>query len=233
MKKILLPIAAIIGTTAIFNSALARDYETEARDLGDFNKIVLNGSADVNIVVGETQSVEVRTESDYMSRVKTEVRGNTLYISQEGRHWRNVDVMLDVRVENLNGIIIDGSGDFDVTNLDSENFEIAINGSGDVNVSGNSISYDVEIDGSGDVTLSGDCNSMVVDVDGSGDVDAENLKCKTVDLTLEGSGDIDAYVSDSLVLTMQGSGDVTIYGDPVLKHPRMKGSGDLRIIEEK
>ena len=233
MKKILLPLAAIMGTTAIFNYALARDYETEARDLDDFDKIVLNGSADVNIVVGETQSVEVRTESDYMSRVKTEVKGNTLYISQEGRHWRNVNVTLEVRVEDLNGIIIDGSGDFDVINLDSDSFELAINGSGDVNLSGNSVSYDVEIDGSGDVTLSGGCNSMVVDVDGSGDVDAENLKCKTVDLTLEGSGDIDAYVSDELVLTMQGSGDVTIYGDPVLKHPRMKGSGDLRFIEEK
>ena len=159
MKKILLPIAAITGTTAILNSALASDYETEPRDLGGFNKIVLNGSADVNIVVGETQSVEVRTESDYVSRVKTEVKGKTLYISQEGRRWRNVDVTLEVSVENLNGIIIDGSGDFDVTNLDSESFELAINGSGDVNLSGNSGSFNVEIDGSGDVSLSGGCDS--------------------------------------------------------------------------
>ncbi len=226
-------LAAFLATTMLVAPGLARDYDevTETRDLSAFNKIVIQGSADVNVEVGRTQNVEVTTESDYLARVKTEVRNNTLYISQKGKRWRNVDVTLEVRVQELNGVTIEGSGDFDITNLDSDSFDIIIDGSGDVDLWGKSNNFYVEIDGSGDVTLSGGCGALVVDVDGSGDVDAEDLKCKTVDLTLEGSGDIDAWASDSVTVDMEGSGDVTIYGNPGRVRPSMSGSGSFEVVD--
>lgn len=234
MKKLHLALTTFLGTALAFNAAVARDNDlvSETRELGTFNKIVLKGSADVNVVVGEAQSVEVRTESEYLDRVETEVRGNILYISQEGRRWRSVDVTLEISVEDLNGVTIKGSGDFDITNLDSESFEIIIKGSGDVDVSGQAASFNVYIQGSGDIDLSGGCGSMDVEVEGSGDVDASNLTCENVDLTLDGSGDIDVYASKSLIANMEGSGDVTIYGNPDRFRPKMKGSGSIDFVDE-
>ena len=227
-------LSAFLATTMFVAPGLARnkDEATETRDLSVFSKIVIKGSADVNVEVGGAQNVAVTTESDYLARVETEVRNKTLYISQEGKRWRNVDVTLDVKVPTLNGVKVQGSGDFDITNLDSDAFDVTIKGSGDVNVSGNSNSYDVEIDGSGDVTLSGGCSSMVVDINGSGDVDAKDLKCEEVDLTVDGSGDTDVYASKSLIVDMEGSGDVTIYGDPDRFRPRMHGSGDFEFVDD-
>jgi len=228
-------LGALLAGAGIAHPATAhdRDMSSEVRDLPVFSKIVVKGSADVNVVAGERQSVEVTTESDYLSRVETEVRGDTLYISQEGRNWRNVDVNLEVRVGNLNGVYVQGSGDFDIANLNSDAFEVIIQGSGDVVVSGKSKSFNLEIDGSGNVMLSGDCGSLDVEIDGSGDVDSRNLKCETVDVFIDGSGDVDVYASRSVVAEMEGSGDLKIYGDPDKIRPKIKGSGSFEVIDSK
>ena len=225
--------ALLAGTTAI-GTALAHDGNkvSETRDLDTFNRIVINGSADVDITAGEAQSVKVLTESDHLDLVKTDVRNNTLYISMERHRWRHTGVNLDITVQDLNGVEVEGSGDFNIRNVNSDTFDIIIDGSGDVDFSGNSTSFKIEIDGSGDIFLSGECGSLVVDVDGSGDINAENFKCETAELTLEGSGDVDVYADQSVQVDISGSGDITIYGDPGNVRPRINGSGSFEIVEE-
>ena len=43
---------------------------------------------------------------------------------------------------------------------------------------------------------------------------------------------MDAFASDSVRLDINGSGDVTIYGDPQNVRPRIRGSGNLEIVEK-
>jgi len=227
---------SVLVAGAVFAGSAAahgRDMSSEAREVPAFSKIVVKGSADVNVVVGQSQSVEVTTESEYLSRVGTQVRGDTLYITQEGHHWRNIDVNVEISVATLNGVYVHGSGDFDIGHLDSEAFEVIIEGSGDVVVSGKSKSFNLEIDGSGDITLAGDCGSLDVEIDGSGDVDSHDLKCETVKVFIDGSGDVDVYASKSLTAEMEGSGDLTIYGDPDRFRPKISGSGSLKFADEK
>lgn len=226
-------VSLFTGSVAI-DPALAHDGEqtSETRDLKTFDKIVLDGSADVNITVGDPQKVEIQTDSGYLDLIKTEVKNHTLYISQERHHWRGTNVLFEISVANLTGITIDGSGDFDIRNVDSDTFDIEIDGSGDVYLSGKSDSFGVEIDGSGDVILEGGCNSLVVEVDGSGDIDTRSLTCKSADVTVEGSGDVDVFASDVAIVDMSGSGDVTIYGNPDRLRPRVSGSGTFKVIEE-
>lgn len=214
MKKIY-KATAFGAALALAPTMVLADEVSEVRDLSEFSRIVIESSADVNVEVGGTQRVEVFADDDKISRVETEVRGGTLYISiKDGKWWRNSHVNLDIQVKSLNGIEIDGSGDISVVNVDSNDFEI-------------------EIDGSGDVDLEGKCGALTINVDGSGDINSKEMKCASASIDINGSGDVDVYASESIVLDINGSGDIKVYGDPDKVRPTISGSGDLRFVDDK
>ena len=62
-------LAAVLAASAAMGTTLAHDGDkvSETRDLDTFNRIIIEGSADVDITAGEAQSVEVFTESDHLN----------------------------------------------------------------------------------------------------------------------------------------------------------------------
>lgn len=204
-------LAALLGTTMFVSSSMADDETTDSRDVDEFTRIVIEGAMDMVIEVGGSQSVEVTTDSEYLSRVETRVEDETLYISQEGR-WRNREVDIEISVRSLDGITLEGAADIDATGIDSDSFEL-------------------EIDGAGDVTLEGTCGAFEIEINGAGDVDAEELICESVDVTINGAGDVDAYASESVEAELNGVGDITICGDPSSVRPRIHGLGSFEVSD--
>jgi len=216
-----LALAALMGTTMLVPSGLAHSgEETESRNLDEFNRVVIEGAMDVVIEVGKSQSVKVSADEDYLDRVETHVDDGTLYISQEGRRWfgtegrrwHDANVDIEISVRNLDGIFIEGAADVEATGIDSDDFEL-------------------EIDGAGDVTLEGTCGTVTIEINGAGDIDAEDLKCKNVDVTINGAGDVDASASESVIAELNGVGDITICGDPDRVRPSIHGLGSFEVID--
>jgi len=205
-------LAALLGTTMFVSTSLADDEATESRDVDEFTRIVIEGAMDLVIEVGGSQSVEVTTDEDYLSRVETRVDEDTLYISQKGRRWRNADVDIEITVRSLDRIYLEGAADIDVTGIDSDMFEL-------------------EIDGAGDITLEGSCDTVSIEINGAGDIDAEDLKCKSVYVIINGAGDVDAYASESVEAELNGVGDITICGDPSSVRPRIHGLGSFEVSD--
>ena len=205
-------LAALLGTTMFVSSSLADDEATDSRDVDEFTRIVIEGAMDLVIEVGGNQSVEVTTDEDYLSRVETHVDEDTLYISQKGRRWHNADVDIEITVRSLDAITLEGAADIDVTGIDSDMFEL-------------------EIDGAGDVTLEGSCDTVSIEINGAGDIDAEDLKCKSVYVIINGAGDVDAYASESVEAELNGVGDITICGDPSSVRPRIHGLGSFEVSD--
>ncbi len=205
-------LAALLGTTMFVSSSLADDEATDSRDVDEFTRIVIEGAMDLVIEVGGSQSVEVTADEDYLSRVETRVDEDTLYISQEGRRWRNADVDIEITVRSLDAITLEGAADIDVTGIDSDMFEL-------------------EIDGAGDITLEGSCDTVSIEINGAGDIDAEDLKCKSVYVIINGAGDVDAYASESVEAELNGVGDITICGDPSSVRPRIHGLGSFEVSD--
>lgn len=204
---------AVLGAAvmAVPGTALA-DKATETRDVDTFTRVFIDGSADITIEAGSGQRVEVTADSEILPYVETEVRNGTLYVSQDVprklHKMFNRGATLRISVEKLEGVEIEGSGDIDATNIESDRFEAIV-------------------DGSGDIDLEGTCGDLYLEVNGSGDIDADQLKCTNAEVTIDGSGDVDIYATGSLKIDMEGSGDVTVYGDPQNVRPKMHGSGDL------
>lgn len=202
-------LALVMGATMMASPVMAQD-SSETRDVSEFSRIVIEGAMDIDVVVGKSQEVEVSTDRGYLGRVETRVDGNTLYISQEGRRWRNIDVEITISVENLTAFIIEGAADVDISGIDSDSFLL-------------------EIDGAGDVSLSGECGDAEYEINGAGDIDAEDFECKSVDITINGAGDADVYASESVRAVLNGVGDIRVCGNPDRVRPSIHGLGSFEV----
>jgi hypothetical protein len=180
---------------------------TQTRDVGAFTRIDNRDSVDVQLHVGEPQSVRVRAGEKVIDDVRTVVRDGALQVTFDHHGFGSDDVVIEASVPKLTGIEASGSGDIDAKYIDADAFE-------------------VRSDGSADITLDGTTKRLSVDLDGSGDADLGQLKAREAHVTVGGSGDADVQANQKLEVALDGSGDVRYHGDPALTR-RVDGSGDL------
>jgi hypothetical protein len=231
------------------------DYLTKKHNLASFSKIQNSASIDVDVQVGESQSISVMASQKYLDRLILTVENDTLFIttkkgsSKNGFSWEKNKNKITIDMEELNGIYIQGSSDITAHDVNTDvmtvgirgsgdvrldgkcgNFNLSIRGSGDFDTSGFSCSSaSVDVRGSGDVYLAGECNDLNLQIMGSGDINAKNYKCSDVTVGVKGSGDVAAYASQSVKMTLRGSGDITIKGNPKSVEKNKAGSGDISV----
>ena len=169
--------------------------KTEPREVGEFDKIHLNGSPNVNIVIGPERSVSVTADDNLLAVIDTVVEDGTLVIGGSEPFRTRLGVTVQITVPALTHVAVHGSGDVKVKGLDAEMFKAEIQGSGDISVAGRAEELDVEIQGSGDVKL-------------------DELAAKRAAVEVQGSGDSTINVSDELTVHVAGNGDVKYIGSP-------------------
>ncbi len=204
---------SLVASTVLVSAALAQEpvegsgvSKTELRDVGEFDKVHLNGSPNVNIVIGPERSISVTTDENLLEVIQTSVEDGTLVIGGSEPFRTRLGVTVQITVPALTHVAVHGSGDVTVKQLDAEKFKAEIQGSGDIRVAGRAEELDVEIQG-------------------SGDVDLDELAAKRASVEVQGSGDSTINVSDELTVHVMGSGDVKYVGEPkVTKTGEASGS---------
>ena len=210
VKRTAVTALALLAALSLGGQAALAEETTEARDLDTFTRIVIKGAVDISVVAGaKKQSVQITAESRYLARVETEVDGDTLIISQKrGRHSRDVEI--EISMVKLNDFVVDGFADVEISGVESEKFELTINGAGDIDIEGT-------------------CGSALFEINGAGDLNASELKCKAVEVKIDGMGDADVFASESIVAFINGVGDVEVYGNPSSVKPRIRGWGSFEL----
>ena len=195
------------GAEPVAGSGVAK---TEPRDVGEFDKIHVNGSPNVNIVIGPERSVSVTADDNLLAVIDTVVEDGTLVIGGNQGFRTRLGVTVQITVPALTHVAVHGSGDVTVKQLDAEKFKAEIQGSGDISVAGRAEELEVEIQGSGDVKL-------------------DELAAKRAAVEVQGSGDSTIKVSDELTVHTAGSGDVKYMGDPKVTKTG-DASGDVKKV---
>jgi hypothetical protein len=185
---------------------------SETRALSPFHRIVAHDSIDVDVKIGETQSVAVRADDNLVEWVRTSVDDGTLEIRWRSRHGKGSSTRssprVDIVVRSLDGLEMCGSGDARVSGLKGDSFVIALSGSGDARAEGA-------------------VERLTVELSGTGDADLFGLEARAVEVSLSGSGDAEVTARESLRADISGSGDVDYRGDPKSVKREISGSGDL------
>lgn len=185
------------------------DLITVELDLKSFERIQSSGSFDIKVTIGKEQKVLLTIDDNLIDNVRTRVKGKTLKIGSRGSFSSRRGGSFEITVPSLDRVSISGSGHVEVFDLDAEEFEFHVSGSGDLEAEGR-VEY------------------LEISVSGSGEVDTRDLKAENVFVKVSGSGDVDVFASNNFEGSVSGSGDITYYGNPKHADGSTSGSGRIR-----
>lgn len=182
----------------------------EDRALVGFDRIIIDDNAQVDITVGQDYSVRVRGPEGYLQRINTRVLGDALVIDQEEMNLSPEEVVIMITMPALHGIDYNAAGDVKAYDIESDFFELSINGMGSM-------------------YLEGVCDVLKVTVDGVGDLEASKFRCQDVDLRFDGVGSAEVYASNKINADVSGIGSVDVYGNPRYISKDASGIGSFDI----
>lgn len=240
MKKSIVLFAALILSVSSVNAQWWSNEKikgngnvtTESRTTGDYDKVLLVGSMDVDLVKGTEGKLKVEAESNLHEYIVTEVENGVLKITvKKGISISpsgNRDIKVTVPFQAIEGVSLTGSGDINgMDEIKAESFVTSITGSGNMNLNLDVNDLEGSITGSGDMDLQGSAEMFTCKVTGSGDFNAGDLKANEVEAVVSGSGDIEVTALSELKARVSGSGDISYKGNPKKQDFKTSGSGSV------
>ena len=185
--------------------------KSESRDVPAFEAITCDGGYEGQIDCQAKQSLTIETDENLLPLVKTEVHNKTLHIYTKGFLLPSNRIRIAASVPNINGFTSNGSTEGDINNINNDDLDISINGSGKLHLNGKSGNVDFH-------------------TSGSSKIDAGSLISENSHIQINGSGNIQVFATNSINVQINGSGTVKYKGDAKSVNQQINGSG--RIIKE-
>jgi len=203
-------------------------------DVNSFSELSLGISANLYVKQGSNEKVEIECDDDIFDKIEFNMSGDRLSIIKEGRWnwrdgWGNSEVTIYVTMKEIERLSVSGSGDLEGEGtFKVDDIELAISGSGDMNVGVEGDEVEMRISGSGNIRVSGAANDADAKISGSGKVKAEDLMVNVFDASISGSGSCYITVKDEIDARISGSGNVYYSGNPNRINSNSSGSGKVR-----
>ncbi|MFH0733998.1 MAG: head GIN domain-containing protein [bacterium] len=185
------------------------NYNIEKRNIDNFSELELSGAFDVNLIIDDKTSLEIKAEDNLMKYIKTEVHGNSLSISTKKNLNPKRKIVINITTPQLSGVSVSGANDLGVKGLKNEDFFVNLSGAGSVNVEGKT-------------------DELQVDISGAANLHAKNLIANDVRIDISGASDADVYANNSLNATVSGVGNINYYGNPPKVLHRVSGIGSIK-----
>ena len=164
-------------------------------ELTGFDRIVVNGSADMKYVQANSDGVIVTANEDVFPYLKFRVDDRVLYLETvDSVQIRAEKFEVHVASSSLKSITVNGAADATIGALDAdEDLVITVNGAGDVEMKNIRVPrLDFTVNGAGDLEASGlKVGKLYVSVHGAGDIDLAG-EADYASLSVSGAGDINA-----------------------------------------
>ncbi len=182
---------------------------SESRDVSGFEEVELRGVGNLSIQQGDSESLTVEAEEDVLPKIRTKVKNNRLIIGPKRNTTIDTTkpIIYELTVKDLSALEVSGPGDVEAEDISTDELAVKINGTGDVEVSGETDSQNVEISG-------------------SGDYQAEDLESEQAEVDVVGTGSAIVNVSDELDAKVSGTGSVEYVGDPTVNQD-VSGTGEV------
>lgn len=201
---------------------------TEMRDAEGFNEIASSGDFIITVMPGNSYSVEITAESNFLPYISTNVDGQTLKIRTTGIHSlrQNEPIEIFITTPVLNGLSLSGSGLIETGSFMSDDFDLSLSGSGDIKTKISSDKVKANVSGSGTIFIEGDAINSNFVISGSGKIRTYNLLQDRCEAVISGSGDMYINASQFIEAHISGSGRVYFVSHPIV-HSSISGSGDV------
>ncbi|WP_111307596.1 head GIN domain-containing protein [Confluentibacter sediminis] len=205
---------------------------TITRTTSEYDGIKCVGSFDYILVSGSEGHIKIEGEENLLDYIITETKNNTLIVKVKEHAnispSENKTIKVTIPFKEISSVSLTGSGDLwnnDIIN--ASNFDVLLNGSGDVTIDIQATSVKANLSGSGDLKLKGQTSNLEAKLTGSGDFNSFNLQANNTDVTVAGSGDAKVFSTEKLKARVAGSGDIVYKGNPKKEDTKVAGSGSI------
>ena len=204
--------------------------QKQTREVANFNGVALNVPGNVELRIGNTNSITIETDDNILPLIDTVVENGTLRIRSAKRNtnFRQTALTIVIQARHVERISVGGSGSIDATGLRGDKLRFDVGGSGAINARDvDSSNVSINIGGSGSFNASGKTDQFTASIGGSGNIQAGRLAAKEVQVSIGGSGVAQVWAKEDLNISIGGSGEVSYYGDPRISKS-MQRSGSVK-----
>jgi len=183
---------------------------TEDRPVSAFQSIELDGSAQLDILVGPAPSLSITAGPDARAAFTTRVEGDKLILESHDRFWHANPgkVRVRVTVPQLHSLTIGGAGEVSLNGLSGGNLNLAFNGAGSMEASGR-------------------IDTLAAQLNGAGNLNLSRLEAVSATVSANGAGSIEVNATGSLDATVNGVGSINYYGKPAKVTTAINGVGSI------
>ncbi len=200
---------------------------SDKRPIDGAEGVELNLDADVSIVKGDVEVINIVAQQNILEKIKTDVDDGIVKISSEGCFDSHEPIKILVTVPDIKKLELNGSGRIWVPDTFAvDEVELVMNGSGTIDAKLIAANIESKVRGSGRIVLAGSANVQSAVIAGSGDILGEKLPCNEAEVKIAGSGNASVYAIKTLEIKIAGSGTVKYKGKPELKS-NVTGSGKV------
>ena len=209
---------------------------SEERALPSFNRVVIEGFADVALVQGATESVRIEAAQKQLALVRTQVSGGTLTIAySSARSWWSAFVggggrgaRVRVTFRNLDAIGASGAVKIRADGFKAERLKVSASGATSLRID-DLEAKELSVTGSGAmrVEVAGRVAEQRVSISGAGDYRAADLASDDARVSVSGAGRVLVQVDKTLKIGLSGAGVVEYIGDPKVTQ-QISGAGRVK-----
>lgn len=188
------------------------NIKTESRQVSGFSSVEVSGSAKLIVEQGAVESLSVTADDNLLQYLTSEVNGSKLTLGTKGNTSISptAPITYTLSVKKLNEIGASGSVNVDAKGIQTDSLAVAVSGSANISISGQSPDQKIAISG-------------------SADYQAGNFNTKDTSISISGSAKAVVAVSDRLDVKVSGSGDVRYIGKPEVTKD-ISGAGSVEAL---
>lgn len=238
MKRILLFImlSACLLTACEFDHVKGNgNLTTEERRIGRAEKIRVDGGFNVELTQGPDPSLKIEADDNLQQYIEVQEDDGTLRIRyRDGVSISSQDNMtIFLTVPRLREFHLSGSGKVTGKNkfTATDRLDLAVSGSGDIDMDVNVADVEADVAGSGNIRLRGETRSQEIGISGSGSYYGFDLKSENAKISIAGSGNGRVFADVSLDVNIAGSGSVYYKGAATVSKSIL-GSGDINKVND-
>jgi len=212
--------------------------KTETRQVSGFDAISVDFPADVNVMQGKSEALEIEADDNLLPQLSTEVRNGTLYLENTERNWRervspSRPVTVTITVVELNQVRFPTAGKMSIEELKTDSLDISVSGAGDVTLTKLDVgNLDINLSGAGNINADGTIENLQVRISGLGSFDGSDLQSQDADVAISGAGNATVWTERHLGASISGAGSVNYYGSPNVNE-HISGVGSVRKVGDK
>lgn len=238
MKRFYIVLVFLLSLPAIYaqnEKNIVVDANAEVRHISSFSAIEVSGAIDLYLSQGNEEAVAISASSDDIrTRIRTEVKGNTLHIYLDGKGlnwkiWGNNKMKAYVTFKSLNRVEASGACNLKATSaIKVEDLKIELSGASDFSGTVNVTRLHLEAAGASNMRINGTANKATIDASGACTMKCYDLKTDHAKIDASGASNINITVNKELNAGASGGSSIFYKGTGLIREISTSGGATIK-----